>query len=263
MKAFLLIGQSLQSAKNQKFTKSYFSCQFPGRKKGGGSNSNQNVAISTGGGGGGGSVHFPSYVYEGYDEDDDDDDSGGGGGGKGKRKRKNKRQKRKNKRKGNKKWVKHIMPAGIGIMALKCLLLHFIIKKLALATAFSLLLGKASFVLSSVIALKQLFAHHTGKSESSKLEVVHIPIKHNIHKKNHETSPPNESYHDNSGKFIPLTYAGDDNYYADSQNYAVYEEPDHPLDHLFTSSNQQDQQMAPDNSHYYTSNFKNRRNAKF
>lgn len=75
--------------------------------------------------------------------------------------------------------MKKAVPVGLGILALKAILLHFILKKLVLATTLSLLLSKKSLLVSSLIALKLMFSqqHSSDKSESSKLEVVHIPIR--------------------------------------------------------------------------------------
>lgn len=67
--------------------------------------------------------------------------------------------------------------AGIG--TLKLILYHFFVKKMAMLSFFSFILSKISFLTSTLIALKQFFSHgtHNDRSESHKLEVVHIPIK--------------------------------------------------------------------------------------
>ncbi|KAL9694187.1 hypothetical protein quinque_013472 [Culex quinquefasciatus] len=138
-----------------------------GRKKGQGGGSNNNIVVTDGGGGGHGGGSYHVYSEE-----------SGEGGKKGKKGRK-KRNKRKKHRKGWKKHMKKAVPIGLGILALKALLLHFVLKKLVLATGLSLLLSKKSLLVSALIALKLMFQHphSSDKSESSKLEVVHIPIR--------------------------------------------------------------------------------------
>ncbi|XP_050069870.1 uncharacterized protein LOC126557984 [Anopheles maculipalpis] len=150
-----------------------------GRKKGGGGGSNNNIVVAGGGGG------HDDGSYSISIED--------GGNKKGKKGKKGKKH-RKHKRKGWKKHMKKAVPIGMGILALKALLLHFILKKLVLATALSLLLSKKSLLVSSLIALKLLLQqpHSNDKSESSKLEVVHIPIRKEagFHKKHQQQQVP-------------------------------------------------------------------------
>ncbi|XP_058056017.1 uncharacterized protein LOC131207422 [Anopheles bellator] len=152
-----------------------------GRKKGGGGGGgSNNIVVANGGGGGLGGHDDISISIE------------DGGNKKGKRGKKGKKGKkhRRRKRKGWKKHMKKAVPIGVGILALKALLLHFLLKKLVMATALSLLLSKKSLLVSSLIALKLLLQHpHTNdKSESSKLEVVHIPIRKEtgFHKKHQQ-----------------------------------------------------------------------------
>uniref|UniRef100_A0A182LSW4 Uncharacterized protein n=1 Tax=Anopheles culicifacies TaxID=139723 RepID=A0A182LSW4_9DIPT len=150
-----------------------------GRKKGGGGGSNNNIVV-TGGGGGHDDGSYSISIEE-------------GGHKKGKKGKKDKKH-RKHKRKGWKKHMKKAVPIGMGILALKAILLHFILKKLMLATALSLLLSKKSLLVSSLIALKLLLQqpHSNDKSESSKLEVVHIPIRKEagFHKKHQQQQVP-------------------------------------------------------------------------
>ncbi|XP_049278089.1 uncharacterized protein LOC125761208 isoform X2 [Anopheles funestus] len=150
-----------------------------GRKKGGGGGSNNNIVVAGGGGG-----HDDGSYSISIEE---------GGHKKGKKGKKGKKH-RKHKRKGWKKHMKKAVPIGMGILALKALLLHFILKKLVMATALSLLLSKKSLLVSSLIALKLLLQqpHSNDKSESSKLEVVHIPIRKEagFHKKHQQQQVP-------------------------------------------------------------------------
>uniref|UniRef100_A0A182PN13 Uncharacterized protein n=1 Tax=Anopheles epiroticus TaxID=199890 RepID=A0A182PN13_9DIPT len=154
-----------------------------GRKKGGGGGSNNNNIVVAGGGGGHDDGSYSISIEEG----------GNKKGKKGKKSKKGKKH-RKNKRKGWKKHMKKAVPIGMGILALKALLLHFVLKKLVMATALSLLLSKKSLLVSSLIALKLLLQqpHSSDKSESSKLEVVHIPIRKDagFHKKHQQQPVP-------------------------------------------------------------------------
>ncbi|XP_062540342.1 uncharacterized protein LOC134208368 [Armigeres subalbatus] len=149
-----------------------------GRKKGGGGGGSNNNIVVTGGGDG---SHDLGALYEVSSEE---------GGHKGHKKKGKKHGKGHKKHKKHHKWRKHLRkaaPIALVILAMKAILLHFLLKKLVLATALSLLIGKKSLLISSIIALKLLFQqpHSNDKSESSKLEVVHIPIRKEIgfHKK--------------------------------------------------------------------------------
>ncbi|XP_052863656.1 uncharacterized protein LOC128270294 [Anopheles cruzii] len=152
-----------------------------GRKKGGGGGGGTNNIVVAGGGGGLGGGHDDISISI-----EDGGNKKGKGGKKGKKGKKHRRRKRK----GWKKHMKKAVPIGVGILALKALLLHFLLKKLVMATALSLLLSKKSLLVSSLIALKLLLQHPhtTDKSESSKLEVVHIPIRKEtgFHKKHQQ-----------------------------------------------------------------------------
>lgn len=84
--------------------------------------------------------------------------------------------------KGYKKYMKKITPIALCALALKIIIQHFLIKKIALLSVFSYLLSKTSFILSSLLAIKQIFhsGHHEKSDSGSKLEVVHIPIRKKI-----------------------------------------------------------------------------------
>uniref|UniRef100_A0A336MXJ7 CSON005814 protein n=1 Tax=Culicoides sonorensis TaxID=179676 RepID=A0A336MXJ7_CULSO len=158
------------------------------KKKGGNSNTN-NIEIVSGGGDHGGYEHGDDVSYEMVHF---------------KQKGKKQKMKKGKKRKGYTKYVKSMTPIGLCILALKMLLQHFFIKKLAVFALGSFLLSKTSFILSTLLALKQLF-HSNGheKSDSGgKLEVVHIPIR-----KKHP------DFHDRDNvetiKYIPITYPAD------------------------------------------------------
>lgn len=96
-----------------------------------------------------------------------------------KKRRKDKKGRKKKKGEKKKKYMKHMTPIALCVLALKMLFQHFLIKKLAAMSALSFLLSKSSFVLSALLALKQLFnTGHQDKSDNpGKLEVVHIPIR--------------------------------------------------------------------------------------
>ncbi|XP_055587743.1 uncharacterized protein LOC129740156 [Uranotaenia lowii] len=156
-------------------------------------------------------------------------------------------KKKKKKRLGWKKHAKKLIPIGLGIMFMKMLALHFILKQLALGTALSLFLSKKSLILSALIAMRLLFSQqHAGEksSEGNKLEVVHIPIRKGsgFHKKfqlqqlkakgkypikptaaskpstttkkphvfshySNEIKHPHQQMEDFGGKYVPLSYA--------------------------------------------------------
>lgn len=110
-------------------------------------------------------------------------------------------KKKKHKKQGYKKYMKNATPIILCILVLKMLLQHFIIKKLAALSVLSTLLSKASFLLSSLLALKQMMStgHHEKSDSGGKLEVVHIPIR-----KKHP------DFHDRDTekpKYIPLDYS--------------------------------------------------------
>ncbi|KAL7019415.1 hypothetical protein ACKWTF_011115 [Chironomus riparius] len=91
-------------------------------------------------------------------------------------------------------------PMMYGLGGLKLLLDHFLLKKLAFVTFFTFILSKISFILATLVALKQFF--HTPiphqRAESHKVEVIHIPIKK--YRPKHMDEVFDES------KFIPVTY---------------------------------------------------------
>lgn len=89
------------------------------------------------------------------------------------------------------------------LAGLKLLAYHLLMKKMALVTFFSFLLSKISFILASLVALKQFFqspTHHRSQTDSNKLEVVHIPINHHREHKYKEK----DAYYDES-QFVPVT----------------------------------------------------------
>lgn len=130
----------------------------------------------------------PLDLYE-----DDDEDYGNKKGRKGKKRKKNK---------GGKKIYKHVRPIMYGMGGLKLILDHFLLKKLAFFSFFSFILSKISFILASLVALKQFF--HSGgghsRAESNKLEVIHIPIKKFVKKHPHDVDW-------DESKIIPITYS--------------------------------------------------------
>jgi hypothetical protein len=78
-------------------------------------------------------------------------------------------------------------------------------KKMALFSFFSFILSKVSFILASLVALKQFFhtpTHHRS-ADSNKLEVVHIPIHHRKKQKEKDW------IYDEESQFIPVTYSPD------------------------------------------------------
>lgn len=126
------------------------------------------------------------------------EEDGGGGYKRGKGK------KGRGKGKKKKKILKKIQPLLYGLGGIKLLMYHMLMKKMAIATFFSFLLSKVSFILASLVALKQFFhtpTHHRSH-DSNKLEVVHIPIRKFRSNKGKEK----DSYYDEESKFIPVTY---------------------------------------------------------
>ena len=117
-----------------------------------------------------------------------------------------KRQRGKGKKKGNKKMkkaFKKMTPILFGLGGMKLLLYHLALKKMAFFTFLSFILSKISFILASLVALKQFFHTPTQHraADSNKLEVVHIPIRKLRHNKHKEK----DSYYDES-QFIPVTF---------------------------------------------------------
>lgn len=94
-------------------------------------------------------------------------------------------------------------PLLYGIGGLKLLFDHFLLKKLAFVSLFTFILSKISFILATLVALKQFFqtpAPHQ-RAESHKVEVIHIPI--GKHKPKHTEIDFGES------KLVPLTFSTD------------------------------------------------------
>lgn len=114
-------------------------------------------------------------------------------GKKGRGKKKNKKNKK----------MKKFRPILFGLAGMKMLLYHLILKKMAFFTFLSFLLSKISFILASLVALKQFFHTPTQhrSHEGNKLEVVHIPIRKLRQNKHQEK----DSYYDES-QFIPVTF---------------------------------------------------------
>ena len=86
---------------------------------------------------------------------------------------------------------------------------HMLLKKMAIFSLLSFILSKISFILASLVALKQFFqppVHHRS-AEGSKLEVVHIPIR-----KFNSKQKQKEWLDDEESQFIPVTYSPDANY---------------------------------------------------
>lgn len=102
-----------------------------------------------------------------------------------------------------KKTFKKMAPIMFGLGGMKLLLYHLVMKKMAFFTFLSFVLSKISFILASLVALKQFFHTPTQHraSDSSKLEVVHIPIRKLRQNKQKEK----DSYYDES-QFIPVTF---------------------------------------------------------
>jgi hypothetical protein len=139
------------------------------------------------------SFEHPGYQYIEVQEFDDQ------GGKKGKRKGK------KNKRKKNKKGIlKKMKPFAYGVGGLKLLFDHFLLKKLFALSVFNFFLSKVSFILATLVALKQFFHNPGGHSraESSKLELLAIPVKK--HKSKYK-----ESHFFDESKVVPITYPSD------------------------------------------------------
>lgn len=121
---------------------------------------------------------------------------------KGKKRKKGKKGGKK--QKGYKKYMKSMTPIGLCILALKLFFQHFFMKKLAALALGSFLLSKTSFILSTLLALKQLFnsSGHEKSDSGGKLEVVHIPIR-----KKHPEFHDRDT--DQGTKYIPITYPTD------------------------------------------------------
>jgi hypothetical protein len=78
---------------------------------------------------------------------------------------------------------------------------HLLLKKMALFSFLSFVLSKISFILASLVALKQFF--HTPSmhrsADSNKLEVVHIPIR--------KKQKDKEWIDDEESQLIPVTFS--------------------------------------------------------
>lgn len=169
---------------------------------------------------GGGQDHkFEGVYYEVVE-----DDHGGKKGRKGKKSKKNKK-------KGSKKILKHIRPILMGVAALKMIMDHFLLKKLAFFSFFTFMLSKISFILATLVALKQFF-HNSGghsRAESNKLEVIHIPIKKFV--KKHPSEEWDES------KIVPMTFSSNSHGTLSSTASPYFTYPSHDS---FISSEEHD-----------------------
>lgn len=166
--------------------------EITGRKRKGSENAGNNVVII-----GGGASHEHGSFDDGYFVEIEDD--GDRGGKKGKR-----RGKKKNKGSKKKKMYKKFKPLLYGMGGLKVLFDHFLLKKLAFVSLFTFILSKISFILATLVALKQFFHTPTShqRAESHKVEVIHIPIR--------KYKPKNHHEHDfDESKLIPVTYSPD------------------------------------------------------
>lgn len=126
-------------------------------------------------------------------------------------------------------------PILVGLVGLKMVLSHLLLKKMAIATLISFLLSKVSFILASLVALKQFF--HTPQShrsnDSNKLEVVHIPIR------NHRHTKENDNYYDES-KFIPITFKPDSDAFGTTEfDFDFPYSGSNPDTETFSSSNEE------------------------
>lgn len=119
----------------------------------------------------------------------------------------------------------------LGVAALKMILDHFLLKKLAFFSFFTFMLSKISFILATLVALKQFF-HNSGghsRAESNKLEVIHIPIKK--FKNNHPSEEWDES------KIVPMTFSGNSHGSPSSTASPYFTYPSHDS---FISSEEND-----------------------
>lgn len=169
------------------------------------------------------SSHLGGFGLEEYlvEEEEDDHEKKGKKGKKGKKK----------KGKKSKKIMKKIKPMLIGAVGLKLLFYHFLMKKMVLLSLLSFLLSKASFILASLVALKQFFHTPTQhrSNDSNKLEVVHIPIR-KLRRNKHRDENYDES------KFIPITHEPET---VDTTTPFYYDFPYRPkLPETFSSSDE-------------------------
>ncbi|KAG5671889.1 hypothetical protein PVAND_002058 [Polypedilum vanderplanki] len=134
--------------------------------------------------------HHPGYEYI---EVDDFEDQGG--------KRRRRRGKKNKRKKGKKGFIKKMKPFAYGVGGLKLLFDHFLLKKLFFLSVFNFFLSKVSFILATLVALKQFFHNPSGHSraESHKVEVLAIPVKK--HK-----SKFKESHFFDESKIVPITF---------------------------------------------------------
>jgi hypothetical protein len=111
-------------------------------------------------------------------------------------------RKKGHKHRDKKKKKKHMSHMAIGIIGLKMLYYHFLMKKMATLSLISVILSKISFLVSTLVAIKQLFQPHHEKQEHSKLEVVHIPVQKYNHHDNYDYKRRQNEHR--LPKYIPL-----------------------------------------------------------
>lgn len=148
------------------------------------------------------------------------------------RKKKGGRKKGRKKNKVGKIHYKKLQPYIYAVIGMKLLLYKLLLKKFAFFSVASFILSKISFILASLVALKQFFqqpSHHRS-ADNNKLEVVHIPIRKE--KTSHKYYPESEW---EESRFVPITFAPDQIY--DTTPYYHYNK---------NSNNQQDFNESPE-----------------
>ncbi|CRK87112.1 CLUMA_CG000929, isoform A [Clunio marinus] len=105
------------------------------------------------------------------------------------------------KKKYKKHHAKKYGPLLLALAGMKMVLYHLFLKKIAMLSVISFVLSKASFVLASLIAIKQYLnsSSQHRSSDSTKVEFVHIPLKK-------WRKPKDDEFYEES-RFIPITYA--------------------------------------------------------
>lgn len=96
-----------------------------------------------------------------------------------------------------------MQPLLYGMGGMKLLFDHFLLKKLAFVSLFTFILSKISFILATLVALKQFFHTPTGhaRAEKEKIEVIHIPIQ--------KYKPKHKDFDFDESKVIPVTFSPD------------------------------------------------------
>lgn len=131
-------------------------------------------------------------------------------------------------------------PIMLGVGALKMILDHFLLKKLAFFSFFSFILSKISFILATLVALKQFF-HNSGghsRAENNKLEVIHIPIKKFVNKH------PSEEW--DESKIIPVTFSKNSHVSSSTTASPYFKFSNHDSSSSFISSEENfDDEFVP------------------